>query len=205
MLKIRRSRDRLIFHMGIPIPGKNGLYIETGPRCIIHGGITWGIFYSQPVTERHRHGDHLTYTIEICTNESCYTVRDIDPAQYLYTFQRMSQTQYRVSVNAENEMGSNASLTPETVVIPGEGEGKCHDDVIKWKHFPRYWQFVRGIHRSTVNSPHKGQWRGPVMFSLICVWMDGWVNNREAGDLRRYRVHCDVIVMRFVCIIIQPQ
>ena len=25
---------------------------------------------------------------------------------------------------------------------------KCHDDVIKWKHFPRYWSFVRGIHRS---------------------------------------------------------
>ena len=24
----------------------------------------------------------------------------------------------------------------------------CHDDVIKWKHFPRYWPFVRGIHRS---------------------------------------------------------
>ena len=30
-----------------------------------------------------------------------------------------------------------------------------HDDVIKWKHFPRYWPFVRGIHRSPVNSPHK--------------------------------------------------
>ena len=42
-----------------------------------------------------------------------------------------------------------------------------HDDVIKWKHFPRYWPFVRGIHRSPVNSPHKGQWRGALMFSLI--------------------------------------
>ena len=41
-----------------------------------------------------------------------------------------------------------------------------HDDVIKWKHFPRYWPFVRGIHRSPVNSPHKGQWRGALMFSL---------------------------------------
>ena len=40
-----------------------------------------------------------------------------------------------------------------------------HDDVIKWKHFPRYWPFVRGIHRSPVNSPHKDQWRGAVMFS----------------------------------------
>ena len=34
-----------------------------------------------------------------------------------------------------------------------------HDDVIKWKHFPRYWPFVRGNHRSPVNSPHKGLWR----------------------------------------------
>ena len=39
-----------------------------------------------------------------------------------------------------------------------------HDDVIKWKHFPRYWPFVRGIHRSPVNSPHKGQWCGASMF-----------------------------------------
>ena len=44
------------------------------------------------------------------------------------------------------------------------------DDVIKWKHFPRYWPFVRGIHRSPVNSPHKGQWRGALIFSLICAW-----------------------------------
>ena len=72
---------------------------------------------------------------------------------------------------------------------------RIHDDVIKWKHFPRYWPFVRGIHRSPVNSPHKGQWRGALMFSLICSWMNAWVNNSEAGDLRRHRAHYDVIVM----------
>ena len=70
-----------------------------------------------------------------------------------------------------------------------------HYDVIKWKHFPRYWSFVRGIHRSPVNSPHKGQWRGALIFILICARINGWVNNREAGDLRRYRTHYDVIVM----------
>ena len=70
-----------------------------------------------------------------------------------------------------------------------------HDDVIKWKHFPRNWPFVPEIHRSPVNSPHKGQWRGALMFLLICVWINGWVNNREAGDLRRHRGHCDVIIM----------
>ena len=70
-----------------------------------------------------------------------------------------------------------------------------HDDVIKWKYFTRNWPFVRGIHRSPVNSPHKGQWRGALMLFFICVWINGWVNNREAGDLRRYRAHCDVTVM----------
>ena len=70
-----------------------------------------------------------------------------------------------------------------------------HDDVIKWKHFPRYWPLVRGIHRSPVNSPHKGQWRGALMFTLICARLNGWVNNREAGDLRRHRAHYDVIGM----------
>ena len=66
-----------------------------------------------------------------------------------------------------------------------------HDDVIKWKHFPRYWPFVRWIHRSPVNSPHKGKWRGALMFSLICAGTNGW----DAGDFRRHRSHYDVIVM----------
>ena len=69
----------------------------------------------------------------------------------------------------------------------------------RWRHqmetFPRYWPFLRGIHRSPVKSPHKGQWRGALMFSLICTRTNGWVNNREAGDLRRHRAHYDVIVM----------
>ena len=72
-----------------------------------------------------------------------------------------------------------------------------HDDVIKWKHFPCYWPFVRGIHRSPVNSPQKGQWCRASMYSLICVWINGWVNNHEAGNLRRYHAHYDVIVMIF--------
>ena len=70
-----------------------------------------------------------------------------------------------------------------------------HDDIIKWKHFPRHWPFVREIHRSPVNFPHKGQWRGGLMFSLVYAWINDWVNNREAGDLRRQHGHYDVIVM----------
>ena len=57
--------------------------------------------------------------------------------------------------------------------------------------------FARGIHWWPVNSAHKGQWRGALMFSSwICSRINGWVNNREAGDLRRHSAHYDVIVMK---------
>ena len=70
-----------------------------------------------------------------------------------------------------------------------------YDDVIEWKHFTRYWPFVQGIPWSPGNSPHKGQWHGALMFSLICAWINIWVNNHEAGGLRRHRALYDVIVM----------
>ena len=70
-----------------------------------------------------------------------------------------------------------------------------------WRHqmesFPRCWSFVRGIHRSSVNSPLKSQWRGSLMFSLIRAWTNGWANHCDAGDLRRYRPHYDVTLMSF--------
>ena len=47
----------------------------------------------------------------------------------------------------------------------------------------------------TGESPHKGQWRRALVFSLICAWINGWLNNREAGYLRRHRAHYDVAVM----------
>ena len=58
--------------------------------------------------------------------------------------------------------------------------------------FPLYWPFVRGIHRSPVDPPHKGHWRGSLMFSLISAGTNGWANTRDAGGLRRHRAHCDV-------------
>ena len=83
---------------------------------------------------------------------------------------------------------------------PGRNPGEKYipyaynDDVITWKYSPSYWPFVRETHRSPVNCP-KGQWRGALIFSLICIWLNGWVNNREAGGLRRHRPHYDVIIM----------
>ena len=74
-------------------------------------------------------------------------------------------------------------------------KSECHDDVIKWRHFPRYSPFVLGIRRSHVISLHKGQWRGASMLSLIWVWINGSANNRKADDLIRHCAYHDVTVM----------
>ena len=70
---------------------------------------------------------------------------------------------------------------------------------IWWRHqmetFSALLAFCAGNSPVPGEFPHKGQRRGALMFSLICVWINGWVNNRKAGDLRRYRIHYDVIVM----------
>ena len=71
---------------------------------------------------------------------------------------------WRLSQSERHHLKSSAS---ERHNINAQSAAR-HDDVIKWKHLPRYWPFVRGIHRSQVNSPHNGQWRGALMFSLIC-------------------------------------
>ena len=69
-----------------------------------------------------------------------------------------------------------------------------------WRHqmeaFSALLVLVRGIHRSPLNSTHKGKRRGALMFPLICAWINAWVNNREAGDLRLHRAHYYVTVMR---------
>ena len=56
--------------------------------------------------------------------------------------------------------------------------------------------FVWGIYQWLVNSQHKSKWCGALMFSLICASINGWVNNRRHGDLRRQLAHYDVTIMR---------
>ena len=57
-----------------------------------------------------------------------------------------------------------------------------HGDVIKWKH-------------PSVDSPHKCQWRGALMFSLVCTWTNGWANNQDAGSFKHHRAYYKVTVM----------
>ena len=85
---------------------------------------------------------------------------DITPALFLTVVQLFNNWRVGMVVTDGRAL---ADLEPPW----WRGPVGSHDDVIKWKHFPRYRPFVRGIHRSPANSPHKGQWCGALMFSLI--------------------------------------
>ena len=78
--------------------------------------------------------------------------------------------------------------------------GPRYEFLVPWWHhqmeiFSALLAICAGNSPVPVNSLHKGQWPGALMFSSICTWINGWVNNREAGDLRLYRAHYDVVVM----------
>ena len=125
--------------------------------------------------------------------------------RFLY-YQTVSNTNPNISVVSDWTTAKLCIFADATSII-SETRGTCstlmpcqfrphidHQDH-KWKPFLRYWSFVRGIHRSQMNSHQKGQWRRALMLSLICAWTNGWVNNRDDSDLRRHRAHGDVNIM----------
>ena len=124
-------------------------------------------------------------------------VRDLDPRYVLIKFDRDRR---RIAPGR-----AVTGLCPQTDRrTEGQSDSSIHPPPplpfqLRWArvYFLRYWPFVRGIHRSPANSPHKGQRRGVLMFSFICAWINGWVDNSEAGDLRRHHAHYDVIVMGY--------
>ena len=100
-----------------------------------------------------------------------------------------------------NNVWSSVVLSSLTRELRHYRKATLHDDVIKRKHFPRYWPSVRGIHRSPVNSPHKGQWRFGVFFDLRLnkrLWKQawGWWLVTTSGPLWR---HCDDKSTSSVC------
>ena len=80
----------------------------------------------------------------------------------------------------------------------GKYEGRLHTNMMTSSNgkILAVLALCGGIHWSPVNSIDKGRWGGALMFYFICAWVNGRVNNREAGDLRRLRAHFDVIVIK---------
>ena len=68
------------------------------------------------------------------------------------------------------------------------------DDVIKWKHFPRYWSFVREFTGDRWNPRTKAS-DAELWCFLWSAWINSSVNNGDADDLRCHRIHYDVTVM----------
>ena len=87
-------------------------------------------------------------------------------------------------------------------IIPSLYSQHSPSNLAWWRHqmepFPALLGICAGNSLVPGEFPHKGQWREALMFFSICVWLNGWVNNREAGDLRHQRVHYDFIVMAIV-------
>ena len=70
-----------------------------------------------------------------------------------------------------------------------------HDGVMAEKRYPSYWPCVREIHRSVVDSPHKGPVTRELLLSLMLVQINAWTNILVACDLRRHDARCDVTVI----------
>ena len=89
--------------------------------------------------------------------------------------------------------------TLKECLIHGSPYNQIHSCISSWwRHQMETFSALlalSGIHRSPVNSPYKGQWRGALISSLICTWTNGCVSTRDAGDLRHHRAHCGVTVM----------
>ena len=67
-----------------------------------------------------------------------------------------------------------------------------------WRHQMKTFSALlalHSIHRSSVNSPHQGQWHGAMIFSLVCAWTNGCAKNRDPGDLRCHCAHYHVTEM----------
>ena len=153
---------------------------------------TWSYQFRIPIIKIRRYQDRLIFIMEIpISGKTVFLYWDGD----LVPTYKVQRVYVNTSLWINDSFNWNECSDIFSLSVEYMYRTMIHDYVIKWRHFPRYLPFVRGIHRSPVNSSHKGQWRGTLMFSLICAWINGWVNNREDAALRRHRAHYDVIVM----------
>ena len=98
-----------------------------------------------------------------------------------------------------NDPGSYFNMK---IIFPCRGipiiKTKCPMFMVSWwRHQMETFSTLLALcaGNSPVNSEFPGQWHRALMFSLICAWINGWVNYDEAGDLRCHRTHYEVIAM----------
>ena len=151
-----------------------------------------------PSGELEQPGQRMTIFHKYCCFTKHEVLQQIWPCQKLWDIllicQNTSMRVWGAWIRRCYVLSSQTYAAPSFSVYAASNEFNSqmiHDDVIKSKHFSRY----RPFERSSLNSPQTGQWRGALMFFLTGAWTNGWVNNREADDLRRHCAHYDVIVM----------
>ena len=160
----------------------------------------------------------------ICARTNgCANNRDADnsrrhPAHYDVTVmpgslnvQCQTTTLLGLSSMFDKQRNSKKSTGPLWRESNGDPGGKIpftksswrHDvDVTWWRHQMETFSALLAL--CARNSPVTGEFpaQRPVtrdlMFSLICTWTNDWVNNRDAGDLRRHRGHYDVTIMTYI-------
>ena len=89
--------------------------------------------------------------------------------------------------------GAHLTLLLCILCLPQQTRAWCRHQM---ETFSALLALVREIHRSSVNSPHKSQLGGALIFPLNCAWTNGWLNNRDADGFRRHCAHYDVTVMK---------
>ena len=167
MLKIRRSGDSLIFNMGIPVLVRWHFYIETPldiPREQ-HILLLWNICLAQ------RNAYSFPWTLTL----GRFYISSIPHGS------KFSRSKLYIVIKCS--CPERCNINQLNIVTSSNGN-----------NFPRFWPFVRVIHRSPEDSSNKGQWPRALMVSLICVYTNGWANNWDACDLRRHRAQ-DVTVV----------
>ena len=114
--------------------------------------------------------------------------------------------QPELTLSKIQKMGPGLRRNYSTNFLHSVDSHHCHYDVIKWKHFPHYWPFVRGIHQSLVDSSsQRPVTRSFDVFFDLCL--NKWLGNRKQSRSRWFetpsqslRCHCNVQTVVTYCI-----
>ena len=137
------------------------LFQEISPQCQISHTNQFGMRSQQSKPSQNHAHIYGKVHVPLCKWTHKHEIQISFPASRLTNGEPLMQVEL-------NQRPPVSCVTIADVMVKSMACDE-HYDVIKWKHFPRYWPFVRRNHRSLVNSQHKGHSRGVFMFSLTCA------------------------------------